>query len=205
MQTALHDDASPGLEVPVSAVDPPESDPLDDPPSSPEGPGVLLLLQAKSPTVDEAPTTTTAWKSFSTFIKGNVAPEGNDRNPSNDRATYPGWNARASSTARVEKTSAPSFRYLPRPAQQGSASQIGLVANAGLDVPAGNQQQHPLQFVQLESCGSGLHTALHDDASLPGFEFPASVDAPESVEARTPLSPLEAPPLLLLLRAIVQL
>jgi hypothetical protein len=65
-------------------------------------------------------------------------------------------------------------RYLPRPAQQGSAPQIG-VGYGDVD-PAGNQQQQPLQSVHVATCVSAWHTALHDEASPPVVDIAASVD-----------------------------
>ena len=71
---------------------------------------------------------------------------------------------------------AATVHYLPRPAQQGSAPQIG-VEKGDVD-PAGNQQQQPLQSVHVAVWGSGWHTAAH-----------ASLAAPLLLS----LSPLEGP------------
>ncbi len=65
-------------------------DALDPAPlSSPDEPEPLeALLQATSPTVDDAPMTTMTWKSFSTFMKRTLRPMselGPDRR-------CPGWN-----------------------------------------------------------------------------------------------------------------
>ena len=88
---------------------------------------------------------------------------------------------------------------LPRPLQQGSAPQIGT--DAGEVIPAGNQQQQPLQSVHDATCVSGMHTALHDEES-PGFDFAASIVPVDPLEP-DPLSSFEAPPvpLVLLLQA----
>jgi hypothetical protein len=84
--------------------------------------------------------------------------------------------------------------------QQGSAPQIGTDAEE-VD-PAGNQQQQPLQSVHDETCGSGLHAALHDEESPPVFDFAASGVPVDPLEP-DPLSSLEEPPvpLVLLLQA----
>jgi len=82
-------------------------------------------------------------------------------------------------------------RYLPRPVQQGSAPQIGTVAE---DVcPAGNQQQQPLQSVHVETCGSAWHSALHDEASPP-VVVPSVAPVDPSAGPVAPLSSLEGPP-----------
>ena len=70
LHTALHDEESPPLPdfaASIAPVDPLEPDPL----SSLEGPPVplVLLLQAASPTVDDAPMATMTWKSLSIFMK----------------------------------------------------------------------------------------------------------------------------------------
>ncbi len=90
--------------------------------------------------------------------------------------------------------------------QHGSAPQIGV--GAGEVDPAANQQQQPLQSVHDASVGSGLHTALHDEASPPVLDVAASVvpvDPPESVGSfdPLPLPLLEGPvvPVVLLLQA----
>lgn len=56
--------------------------------------------------------------------------------------------------------------------QQGSGPQIGVAA--GDVCPAGNQQQHPPQSIQLGICVSGLHT--HMEASPP--DVPAALVEP---------------------------
>jgi hypothetical protein len=111
-------------------------------------------------------------------------------------------------------SSAVTVGYRPRPVQQGSAPQIGVVA--GEVVPAGNQQQQPLQSVHVATCESAWHAAVHAEAS-PVFDcdasvvFAASVDPPESGSA-DPLLPLEElvlppllPPLLLVLPPLLLL
>ena len=123
----------------------------------------------------------------------------------------------ASISARVRKAHVPATRarmmaslpaavtvgYLPLPAQQGSAPQPETV-------PAGNQQQQPLQFVHDAFTGFALQTALQDDASLPEPDFAASIvpeDPPESVGSFDPLLPVEEPvvPVPLLLPVLLPL
>jgi hypothetical protein len=60
--------------------------------------------------------------------------------------------------------------------QQGSGPQIGVAA--GDVCPAGNQQQHPPQSIQLGICVSGLHT--HMEASPP--DVPAALVEPPVAE-----------------------
>jgi hypothetical protein len=77
LHAALHDEESaPVFDFAASVVpvDPLEPDPL----SSLEGPPVppVLLLQAASPAVDDAPMTTMTWKSFSIFMKQPYPPTG---------------------------------------------------------------------------------------------------------------------------------
>jgi hypothetical protein len=61
---------APAASAPVDPVEP-------DPPSSLGEPVPLVpLLQAASPTVDDAPMTTIAWKSFSIFMKRTIPPDG---------------------------------------------------------------------------------------------------------------------------------
>jgi hypothetical protein len=81
-------------------------------------------------------------------------------------------------------------RYLPRPAQQGSSPQIGVFAED--EVPAGNQQQQPLQSIHDETSESGWHTAVHDEASPPVVDVAPSV-APVDPSAGSfaPLSSLD--------------
>jgi hypothetical protein len=83
--------------------------------------------------------------------------------------------------------------------QQGSAPQIGVGAEE--DLPAGSQQQQPLQSVHDASVGSGLHA--HDEASPPVFEFASVV--PESVGPFDPLLPLEGTVVPLLLPELLPL
>jgi hypothetical protein len=112
----------------------------------------------------------------------------------------------ASISARVRKAHVPvtraqmiaslsvavTVRYLPRPAQQASAPQIGVEA-ADVD-PAGSQQQQLLQSVHDATCGSAWHTALHDEASPPLVDIAASGASVEaSVGSVAPLPPLEEP------------
>jgi hypothetical protein len=97
---------------------------------------------------------------------------------------------------------AATVRYLPRPVQQGSAPQIGVVA-ADVD-PAGSQQQQPLQSIHDATCGSAWHTALHDEASPPLVDIAESgPPVGPSVGSVAPLAPLEGPPvpLVVLLQA----
>jgi hypothetical protein len=73
--TALHDEASPPLVDIAASVAPPDPSvgpaaplsSLDEPPVP-----LVLLLQAASPTVDDAPMATMTWKSFSMFMKHTV-------------------------------------------------------------------------------------------------------------------------------------
>jgi hypothetical protein len=68
-------------------------------------------------------------------------------------------------------------------------------------VPAGNQQQQPLQSIHVANCGSGWHTAVHAEPSPPAVDGGASVDP--SAGPVAPLSSLEEPPVppVLLLQA----
>jgi hypothetical protein len=83
--------------------------------------------------------------------------------------------------------------------QQGSAPQIAVVAKLGLAVPAGNQQQQPLQSVHVAICVSAMHSVLHDEAA-------SGVDVAASVVLMVPLllpELLLVPELLLLLEEVV--
>ncbi len=69
--------AAPLLEDPPLEELPPAAPLLEDPPPPP----LPLFPQASSPTVEDAPVTTSTWKSFSIFMPERVDPCGQVRNP----------------------------------------------------------------------------------------------------------------------------
>jgi hypothetical protein len=87
--------------------------------------------------------------------------------------------------------------YRPRPTQQGSSPQVGLPT--GHAVPAGSQQQQPLQSVHVAVVALGPQTAEHappEDVPLELVELVEPLVDPPVVDPVPPPSPEEDGPVL---------
>ena len=147
----------------VDPLDAPEpADPLDAPdPADPVEPPPLSS-HAASPTVADAPATTTAWKSFSIFM------------------THTAWLEDWADASRRRRRGG---YCRPRPMQHGSLPQMGVpIAQVS---PTGSQQQQPLQSVQVAIDVLGLQTDPHDEPP-PLFEPPPGLPPPLLPQAASP-------------------